>query len=251
MVRAQINKHGLKRRPEADIMRIVRERAGFGCVVCGNALCDYDHIEPEWVEAREHNPNGIVFLCHQCHMKRTRGHLSKSTVMYHAKNPKAKEKGFCFEAFDFHGDCPTFVAGSSTFKMCTNLISLDGKPILSFLPPETERGPYRLNADFKDKWGNNLLQVTDNAWEANASVWDILVEGKRIKFRDKPRSIVLEIKTEPPNVFHILRMDMFIYCFRIISDKNGIIAVSPDGSLMSIGGISGSNLNTVIALHSR
>jgi hypothetical protein len=83
------------------------------------------------------------------------------------------------------------------------------------------------------------------------SVWDILVEGKRIKFRDKPRSIVLEIKTEPPNVFHILRMDMSIYGFRIISDKNRIKVVSPDGSLMSIGGISGSNLNTVIALHSR
>ncbi len=52
MNKENINKHGLKRYIEADIRRKIRHDAGYGCVICGNIFVDYEHIEPEFKDAK-------------------------------------------------------------------------------------------------------------------------------------------------------------------------------------------------------
>jgi hypothetical protein len=47
------NKYGLARHIPADVARSVRQSDGFGCVVCDHALIKYDHLEPEFHDARE------------------------------------------------------------------------------------------------------------------------------------------------------------------------------------------------------
>ena len=51
---AKENEHGLPRHIPADVARAVRQECGFGCVICGVALIQYEHFDPEFAEAREH-----------------------------------------------------------------------------------------------------------------------------------------------------------------------------------------------------
>lgn len=55
------NKYGLSRNIPNHIKRAVRQKCGFGCVICGLFICDFDHYAPSFSEAKKHNPDGITF----------------------------------------------------------------------------------------------------------------------------------------------------------------------------------------------
>jgi len=67
-----VNKHCLKREIPAAVKRTVRQACGFGCMVCGEAIYEYEHIDPEFAEAKEHSPDAIGLLCPTCHARVTR-----------------------------------------------------------------------------------------------------------------------------------------------------------------------------------
>ena len=53
------NQHGLSRSIPEDVKQHVRQECGFGCVICGNIIIDYEHIDPGFAEARE---SCVVFI---------------------------------------------------------------------------------------------------------------------------------------------------------------------------------------------
>ena len=57
------NKHGLSRYIPEAIKREVRQRCGFGCVICGFGFYDYEHFDPDFADAKFHDPNGMTLLC--------------------------------------------------------------------------------------------------------------------------------------------------------------------------------------------
>jgi hypothetical protein len=74
------NRFGLSRDIPRGIKREVRRRSGFGCVICGCAIFEYEHVDPPFSEAKQHDPSGITLLCGQCHSYVTRGVWSKDKV---------------------------------------------------------------------------------------------------------------------------------------------------------------------------
>lgn len=66
---AEKNKYGLSRYVPSDVRRIVRQRCGFGCVICGLSLYDYEHFAPYFKDAKSHDPDGITLLCMQSNQK--------------------------------------------------------------------------------------------------------------------------------------------------------------------------------------
>jgi hypothetical protein len=96
--KTKVNKHGLARYIPSDIQRQIRQECGFGCVICGAAFYDYEHIEPEFADAREHNPAAMALLCGGCHARVTRKRLSKASVWAARKNPCCLQQGFNREA---------------------------------------------------------------------------------------------------------------------------------------------------------
>src|SRR5664280_824966 len=94
------NQHGLRRTIPPDIKRLVRVNAGFGCVICGSSIVDYEHVDPTFANAREHNPDCITLLCIQHHGKVTRGFLSKESVKVAMRDPCCKRQGYSNEFFD-------------------------------------------------------------------------------------------------------------------------------------------------------
>ena len=61
----------------SGIQREVRQRCGFGCVICGMPLYEYEHMK-EWAIVREHVADDITLLCDQHHREKTSGLLPKN-----------------------------------------------------------------------------------------------------------------------------------------------------------------------------
>ena len=81
----------------SEIKKEFRKRSGFGCVICGLFIYEYEHILPEFKDAREHNPNNICLLCPNCHSKVKKKLISKKEVMCAYKNPITLKRGYSHE----------------------------------------------------------------------------------------------------------------------------------------------------------
>jgi hypothetical protein len=167
------NKYGLSRKIPAEVTRIVRQRDGFGCVVCGSAFYTYDHFDPEFSEARTHNPDGICLLCGTCHRRKTSGLLSLESEKKAVLRPKTKKIGFSWGVFDVGQEHPEILLGSFTAYNVNVLIKIDGYEIFSILPPEEARGPFRINARLTDPDGRTILEIVENEWRTPPENWDV------------------------------------------------------------------------------
>lgn len=202
------NAHGLSRYIREDIKRTVRQRCGFGCVVCGCAVYQYEHILPEFSEALSHNAESITLLCGGCHDRGTRGLLAKKTVIEANENPKCMSLGFSFGAFDAGIDYPQVLLGTLRATRTRVLLQLLGDPVLSVAPPEVGGGPFLLSAFFCDRKGIPILHIVNNEWRVPTTNWDVELAGQRITIRHASRQIILQIRTEPRKRLVIEKLEM-------------------------------------------
>ncbi|EPN6134514.1 MULTISPECIES: hypothetical protein [Enterobacter cloacae complex] len=222
------NKHGLSRYIPEAIKREVRQRCGFGCVICGFGFYDYEHFDPDFVDAKLHDPNGMTLLCSQCNQKRARGRLSAHTVEIANRNPKCKQLGFANEMFDFHNDPITVKFAGVTFYNCKDLIMVNDRPILTVLPSLEPHGPMLLSGVFCNAIGQETLRIHENEWSAKTDNWDVVCEGPRITIRGGLGDIVLALKMEVPNGLVIERLNMLFEGVHIKGDKD-LLEVSING----------------------
>lgn len=188
MNQTKVNKHGLPRNIPSNIKYQVRIKSGFGCVICGNGIIEYEHIEPEYKDAFSHDPNGITLLCPTCHAKKTRGFLSKETIKRAMLRPKALQRGFTKEVLDIGDGFPKVRFAGSTFQKCTIPIRISGIPIFQIKPPETINSPFRLSAIFFDSNGFISMQIEENEWIAYTTNWDIEAIGGKLIIRNEKKS---------------------------------------------------------------
>jgi hypothetical protein len=204
----KFNKYGLPRDIPDDVERLVRQRDGFGCVVCGAGIYQYDHLDPEFSEAEFHNENGIILLCASCHEKKTKGMLSRETMAAAAKNPKCKQTGFSRDVFDIGNQHPEIVLGSLTCVNVRCLLRIHGEELLSILPPEFEHGPFRLSAKMANAQGEVVFEIHENEWRIRSDNWDAEQRGPRLIIRNGPRDIALSVRSEPPTRLVVERLNM-------------------------------------------
>jgi hypothetical protein len=217
-----VNRFGLSRDIPNETKRLIRQRCGFGCVVCGSAFYQYEHVAPNFADARVHDPERIALLCGSCHDRVTRGALSKQTVQECALRPKAKELGFSFGPFDIGLHRPVIVAGTLTGRMTGALIEINGESVISILAPESEGGPFRIYANLRDRNGSRILGIDDNEWKTPATNWDVEVVGPRISVRRAARDISLVLRSEPPGriVIELLEMQHLGTKIRCVENEN-------------------------------
>lgn len=223
-----INKHGLSRTIPAEIKREIRQRCGFGCVICGFGFYEYEHFDPDFSNAVEHNPAGMTLLCSQCNQKRARKRLSAHTVAAANANPKCLQQGYANEMFDFHSDPLEIVFGGVTFFDCKHLIAVNGSPILSVQPSLEKGAPLLLSGLFCDSIGRETLTIYENEWSVSSDNWDVECEGPRITIRSAPREIVLKLKMNCPRGIVIERLEMLYRGIHFKGNEN-IFQFSFDG----------------------
>jgi hypothetical protein len=233
-----LNKHGLSRGIPEGIKRLVRQRCRFGCVVCGRAVYHYDHFDPEFEEAKEHNPAGITLLCGSCHDKKTRGLLSTETVRQWNRNPKCLHTGFSFEAFDVGGQHPRIFIANNQIHFARRVIyaaeltrnGLNYKETLFGIEKSEEPGgPFRLNANFSLEDAPEYFRIEQNEWQTSSGNWDVEVKGQRIIVRRGSGDIVLELRSEPPHSVFLEKIELYYKPFNahIRGDWKGLSVSMP------------------------
>lgn len=204
------NRFGVSRHIPTDIALEVRRRSKFGCVVCRCAIYQYEHIDPEFSNAREHNPEHICLLCGGCHDRVTRGRLSKETVKKaYLEIQTASSVRMPFEELDLSSQSLSVAIGSSIFTYSANLFCINGENVLAITPPQNGAKFPTLNGIFYDRFGQESFRITDNVWEGQPSSWDIEVVGTRVTVKTDGGNIALLFDVSPPDKIHIRSLDMY------------------------------------------
>ena len=242
-----MNRYGLRRYIEAAIAREVRQRCGFGCVICGAALVDYDHFDPEFAQARTHAAAGIVLLCDKHHGQKNRGFLSKETIRRAMQQPAAVRRGFSSDEFDFGNSWPDIRLGPAMVRLGRVILECNGNEVLKINPPEEPGAPFRVNATFRNQAGEITLQIADNIWQVRTGNWDAVQEGPRITIRRGPGDIVLILRTMPPNMLVVERLNMRTENYHIRLDGETLYATTPAGRTDVLQGIeTGGGYNAIV-----
>ncbi len=202
------NRHGLPRTIPDPIAREIRQRCGFGCVNCGSAIYEYEHVDPPFPEAKSHDPNHIVLLCSSCHALVTKGLLSKETIKQRANHPKCLESGFSFGPFDVGSGVVEIMLGTILARDAKVLIRICGDDVFSIMPSMGTGRPFRINAFFCDSSGTSILSIVENEWRAQSTNWDVEVVGARISIRNGLRRFALVLRAQPPHRLVVERMNM-------------------------------------------
>lgn len=229
----EMNKYGLSRYIDAPTERQVRQACGYGCVVCGDAIFQYEHIDPEFAEAREHDPACIAALCGACHDKVTRGFWSKDKVKQARQGPFCRQKGFSHTPLDISGKGGLVVKiGNTEFVNLQTIIEIDGESILSVDPPEESNAPPRISAKFYDQNNKEVASIVQNVWRGSADAFDIEAKGGTFKIQSDERQVDLLIDLVPPNLFVIERINLAYNDARISGDiSKGFKVEIPGASL--------------------
>lgn len=224
-----MNKHDLPRAIDAGTRLTIRQRCGFGCVVCGAGIFEYHHFCPEYADAKEHDPQGITLLCPSCHKKAGNQIISLEQIRAADRSPKAKSLGYSRESF-YLGNLNVPVRLGSSLVRAQSILMYDDEVLLGFLPPEVDKAPIRLTARLTDSTGNEMLTIVENEWRANVQRYDVNVVGKWLKIRDGIGKVVLSISLAAHRALHVDHLVMSYRGFTIEAHKQSFRVVVPSGA---------------------
>ena len=226
------NQYGLARHIPAEVKRAVRQRCRFGCVVCGLGVYDYEHVDPEFKDAKEHDPSRIALLCPSCHAKVTRGQWSKERVKAALQAPKAAEAGYAKEFFDFTGGHPEVIFGGNTLRNCRIPLMVHGIPLLSITPAAEPGAPFELSANFSDQFGAPTLSIENNEWRVWSDNWDVEVKGPSIAIVSRNRESSLRLRALPPNALAVEQLEMSLGAYRFSCTPDRLIIRTQAGGTL-------------------
>lgn len=181
----------------AEIKRLLRKEAGFGCCRCGHPIFQYHHIIP-YAERQMHVPEDMMILCPNCHDSATQGAFPVDeqrkwkTQPFNIQNGSASGKILTMPA-------QTDIAlGGNYFLTNGALIRVEGEPLIA---TTYEDGILLLSVNLYDQEDNLVSVLEENEWVANASLpWDIQAGYKKLKIRQADRKILISIDASSPHV---------------------------------------------------
>jgi len=223
------NRHNLSREIPDPVKRRVRQRCGFGCVMCASAIVDYEHFDPEYVDAQAHDPNRITLLCPSCHAKKTRGFMSADRVKKANQSPAALKNRYAYSETEGTKLRPFIKFAGLTLKNCQIPILLKGYPVLQIEDAEEEGGPYLLSANFFDRTGRPSLTIVRNEWKVLTESWDVEASGGTVTVRAGPGEIALRLAFCPGEGLVVERLEMFCAGFRISGNADVLQIYPPHG----------------------
>lgn len=197
------NQYGLSRTIDVETKRVVRERCGFGCVICGSIPYDYDHFKIPFPECRTHDPDNIVLLCDPHHRKKTNGFISIDAIEAYVRNIDLRRRDASFRAELLSEDFTVKWPGIDITN-CGNDIVIDGVPVLSIARTGNPLEPVLISGAFSNDYGDGLCRIERNEFLTSpAEIGDVecvanrlTLKGKSgrtlVKFSLSPKTLILE-----------------------------------------------------------
>ncbi len=152
------NQHGLSRNIPDPVARAVRQRCGFGCVVCGNAVYQYHHFSPSFAEARTHEACGITLLCGRCHQD---GSITEQTVLLANAAPRCRQQGYTSNLIQSIVRPLSVILGPRRINAETMILD-ESTVLVGMSPAETRGSPLRLDASLTGDDGSEILRIVKN-----------------------------------------------------------------------------------------
>lgn len=228
------NRQGLQRTIPESVKLAVRQRCGFGCVMCGCGIVQYEHFDPPFANAKAHTADGITLLCASCHDKATRGIVPQDEVRRANRAPYCKTLGVARDVLFVPKAVPSVVFGGAEFVSHVTLL-FDNEVLLAFLPPEEPGGPVRLHAKFADARGP-ICEIRNNEWQVRAARWDARTTGKFLEVRNAFGEIALRINLNAKRALEIARLRMHYQGFLIQIRDNWFSLQGPKGGTLNLRG---------------
>jgi hypothetical protein len=183
--------------PEAT-KRAVRQRCGFGCVICGLPIFDYEHID-DWAQTYTHHPDNLTLLCPEHHRQKTSGLLSRDAVRRATARPfnrgRSATRPHRFGRLDSSKEFRVNL-GSNTivFPSLSNvrydLLVID---CVASLTLSCQDDQLLLSVTFFDGNGSPILNIADGEVVLSLGVWDFTLIGKLLTIRTGSRSVALQL----------------------------------------------------------
>lgn len=192
-----------------EIARSVRRKCGFGCVICGFPIYEYDHVEG-WVNTRSHQENQIVLLCPTHHAEKTRGLLTIVDVQKARRDPFNLQSGTSSPyELKYSGNEYFFDIGTNKIfgqltenNLFAQLVRVDDQILLGV---RLEDGRFLITMTLCDNQGHEVLRIKDNALMYNVQTWDVEFVGKRLKIREQSKQIIVDIEFGSPSKVFVRR----------------------------------------------
>lgn len=229
------NKYGLDRYIDADTKRAIRQRCGFGCVICGCGIVQYHHFAPPFADAVRHDPAGITLLCVKCHDLTHRGIITDQFVANKNALPQCVQAGHTGDfLFLCNGQVPVRF-GSSRVRASTILMH-DDQVVFGFSAPEQPGSPVQLNAILTDDRGNELLRIINNEWQVGIGRYDISVTADTLKVNTSPSDTILEMSLAAGREIWIRKLNMHYRGFSVLANEDSFTFRIPGGGSFSHNG---------------
>jgi hypothetical protein len=248
-LKKNVNKHGLKRYVPSDIRAQIRRDAGFGCVICGCVFIDYEHIQPEFSDAKEHDPQRMTLLCIDCHGRVTRKLISKKMVWAAKENPKSLQDGFVHDVLFVDTDEMEIRIGNSSSKNTKTFLTIHGKPVIWFEPKIQEDEPSKLCAIFHNDSGESVSYINRNQFTALTNNQDIKSESTELSIIATNKKC-LTIDREGGEVLKITKMEGSYLNTSVFIDGNDNLIVKQGESTFTLGNFRVENCGSAINLGS-
>ena len=220
---ARVNREGLGRYIPAEVRREVRRRSKFGCVICRDGFCVYEHLD-DYVDVEVHDAARICLLCESCHGRITRQQWSKDRARLayeHVQAQNREEAGEPRGPLDFHAGQAELAIGDLLYAPAVACVLRYYGEDLIRLTPGRAGEPGTISAVFTDTNGDAVLELDENAWVGSLDAWDIEVEGQRITVRQRAGVIALQLRLDPPGRIVVQRLDMRIGEHHVLASEQG------------------------------
>lgn len=225
------NKHGLSRHISEEVKLRVRQNSKFGCVVptCRNSFYTYEHLDPEFKDCIEHNPENICLACSNHNPRRTgkygQENYSKKQLIEYYDILKSHKGDFDipnavnYDFFSGFTNDPIIKIGESTFQNVKSIININGLNVFSFHKNQNN-SPFEPSITFTGKFldenGSLLFEITNNEWHSPSYNWDVQTTNGKIEVWDVNKKLVFSaIKIPNENTIHITKLDLWFNIFHV------------------------------------
>jgi len=180
--------------------------------MCGKAFYHYDHFDPEFADATEHNADGITLLCAEHHDEKNRNRSTIEMVQDANANPKAITLGQAAGSMNFPSAETMVQIAGAEFRAPESLLSIDGVSVLSVKPAVGTSGILlTLRSD-----AQGLCEIVDNEWIGRPAATDITTESNRIVVRHQDR-VALQMRNVVGDRLVIEHIDLTYQSIRVLA----------------------------------
>jgi hypothetical protein len=175
--------------PPPDVMRQLRQEAGFGCCICGKPIIDYHHILG-W-QRTGNDPDHLMILCTEHHREATNKAISEEEQRAWKARPTNIERGYVDGLLKIT-ERPLVVTTRHVSFVGPFRYVVDGEDILVI--EADDAGRMFVTLSLYDEDDNLLCHISRNHWiSGDPTPWDIQFGANVLTLRTASHRVPLDI----------------------------------------------------------